>query len=79
VGFVVDKVVLGQVSSEYFGFPCQFSLNQMLHTHPSSVVGTTGQLVADVRGGLSLTPPHEIKLAQDGIQWRVFCEYGNES
>jgi hypothetical protein len=23
VGFVVDKVALGQVSSEYFGFPCQ--------------------------------------------------------
>jgi hypothetical protein len=21
---VVDKVALGQVSSEYFGFPCQF-------------------------------------------------------
>jgi hypothetical protein len=25
VGFVVDKVVLGQVFSEYFGFPCQSS------------------------------------------------------
>jgi hypothetical protein len=24
VGFVVDKVTLGQVISEYFGFPCQF-------------------------------------------------------
>jgi hypothetical protein len=23
VGFVVDKVVSGQVFSEYFGFPCQ--------------------------------------------------------
>jgi hypothetical protein len=23
VGFVVDKVELGQVFSEYFGFPCQ--------------------------------------------------------
>jgi hypothetical protein len=23
LGFVVDKVVLGQVFSEYFGFPCQ--------------------------------------------------------
>jgi hypothetical protein len=23
VGFVVDKVALGQVFSEYFGFPCQ--------------------------------------------------------
>jgi hypothetical protein len=26
VGFVVDKVALGQVLSEYFGFPCQFSI-----------------------------------------------------
>jgi hypothetical protein len=25
VGFVVDNVVLGQVFSEYFGFPCQSS------------------------------------------------------
>jgi hypothetical protein len=25
VGFVVDKVALGQVSSEYLGLPCQFS------------------------------------------------------
>jgi hypothetical protein len=24
VKFVVDKVALGQVFSEYFGFPCQF-------------------------------------------------------
>jgi hypothetical protein len=23
VGFVVDKVALGQVFSEYFGFPCK--------------------------------------------------------
>jgi hypothetical protein len=26
VEFVVDKVALGQVFSEYFGFPCQSSL-----------------------------------------------------
>jgi hypothetical protein len=31
VGFVVDKVALGQVFSEYFGFPCQFSFHQILH------------------------------------------------
>jgi hypothetical protein len=36
VGFVVDKVALGQVSSEYFGFPCQSSFHQFLqhHNHP---------------------------------------------
>jgi hypothetical protein len=28
VGFVVDKVALGQVSCKYFSFPCQFSFYQ---------------------------------------------------
>jgi hypothetical protein len=27
VGFVVDKVALWQVLPEYFGFPCQVSIN----------------------------------------------------
>jgi hypothetical protein len=31
VGFVVDKVALGQVFSEYFGFPCKSSFHQLLH------------------------------------------------
>jgi hypothetical protein len=36
VGFVVDKVALGQVFFEYFGFPCQSSFHQFLnlHNHP---------------------------------------------
>jgi hypothetical protein len=35
-GFVVDKAVLGQVFSEYFGFPCQSSFHLFLlhHNHP---------------------------------------------
>jgi hypothetical protein len=33
VGFVVDKMALGQVFSEYFGFPCQSSFHQFLHNH----------------------------------------------
>jgi hypothetical protein len=33
VGFVVDKEALGQVFSEYFGFPCQSSFHQFLHHH----------------------------------------------
>jgi hypothetical protein len=43
--FVVDKVALGQVFSEYFGFPCQFSFHQFLHNHHhlSSGAGTIGQ------------------------------------
>jgi hypothetical protein len=32
VVFVVDKAALGQVFSEYFGFPCQ-SFHQFLHNN----------------------------------------------
>jgi hypothetical protein len=62
VGFVVDKTALGQVSSEYFGFPCQ-SFNRLLHTHhhPSSMAGTIDKIVTNVPSGLCLTPPQEIK------------------
>jgi hypothetical protein len=61
VGFVVDKVALGQVFSEHFSFPCQFSFHQILHTHLSSGAGTVGQIVADVASWQSLTPFHEKK------------------
>jgi hypothetical protein len=46
VGFVVDKVALGQVFSEYFGFFCQSPFHQLLHNHPhlSSGSGTIGQM-----------------------------------
>jgi hypothetical protein len=39
VGFVVDNVALGQVFSEYFGFPCKSSFHQILnsHNHPVQV------------------------------------------
>jgi hypothetical protein len=30
---VVEKVALGQVFSEFFGFPCQSSFHQILHPH----------------------------------------------
>jgi hypothetical protein len=33
VGFVVEKAALGQIFSEYFGFPCQSSFHQFLHHH----------------------------------------------
>jgi hypothetical protein len=66
VRFVVDKVALGQVFSEYIGFPCQFLFHQMLyiHHHLLSGAGTIGHLVADVPSGLSLTPPQEKKEKQ---------------
>jgi hypothetical protein len=46
VGFVVDKVALGQIFfSEYLGFPCQSLFHQFLHNHHhlSSGAGTIGQ------------------------------------
>jgi hypothetical protein len=62
VGFVVDKVALRHISSEYFGFLCQFSFYRLLHAyHLSSGADTLGELVADVPSGLSLTPPQETK------------------
>jgi hypothetical protein len=60
----MDKVAMGQVSSEFFGFPCQLSFHQMSHIHLSSGAGTIGQLVAGIPSGLSLTPHHEKKILQ---------------
>jgi hypothetical protein len=42
VGIVVDKVALGQIFSECFGFPCQSLFHQFLHNititcHPGLV------------------------------------------
>jgi hypothetical protein len=57
VGFVVDKVALEQVFSEYFGFPCQSSFHHLLHNHPhlSSGAVTIGQKWPQYKG-LSPTP-----------------------
>jgi hypothetical protein len=71
VAFVVDKVALRQVFPEYFGFPCQFSFQRLLHTHLSSGAGRIGQLVADVPSGFSLTPPQE-KLQHDRMSSGLF-------
>jgi hypothetical protein len=46
VGFVVEEMALGQIFSEYFGFPCQ-----------SPKAGTVGQLVVEVWTQLDSTPP----------------------
>jgi hypothetical protein len=49
VEIVVEKAAQGQVYSEYFGFPCQFSNHRLLHIHHLSfVAGTVGQLIADL-------------------------------
>jgi hypothetical protein len=39
VGFVVDKVALGQVFSEHFGFLCKFSFHRLLQNHCHIVWG----------------------------------------
>jgi hypothetical protein len=60
VGFVVNKVELGQVFSEYLGLLCQVSFHWLLHIHHlSSGAGAMGQLVAEVPNVLRLTPPEE--------------------
>jgi hypothetical protein len=53
-----DKVVLMQVFSEYFGFPCQSVFHRLLHNrrYLSSGAGTIDQTVTAVPSGLSLTP-----------------------
>jgi hypothetical protein len=53
----MDKVELGQVFSEYFGFPCQSSFHKILHPHNHPGAGTIRQLVADVQSGPNWTPP----------------------
>jgi hypothetical protein len=57
---MLDKVALGQVFFQYFGFHCQLS-HYLLHTlrHPSSGTGTFGQRVADVPSELNLIPPKQ--------------------
>jgi hypothetical protein len=63
VEFVVENVVLGQVFSEYFGFPCQFLFHRLLHInhHLSSGAGILGQIVADVPSGLMSPHPKKKK------------------
>jgi hypothetical protein len=72
-------VALVQVSSKYFGFPCQFSFHRLPHTHHlSSGAGTIGQLVADVPSGLSHTPHQETKLTKFLLGFRILV-WGNIS
>jgi hypothetical protein len=48
----MEKVEIGQVFSEYFGFLCQSSFHQLLHNHPllSSGAGTIGQKWPQYKG-----------------------------
>jgi hypothetical protein len=67
-GIWVDKMGLGQVFSQYFGFPCQFSSHQLLHNHHHHhhhhliIRGCYNKpIVAAVPSGLSLTRLRIIK------------------
>jgi hypothetical protein len=65
VGFVVDKLPLGEVLSEYFGFSCQFSFYRLLHTHHhilSSGAGAIDQIVVDMASGTVSPHPEKILL-----------------
>jgi hypothetical protein len=67
VGFVVDKAALGQVFSEYFGFPTNHSTNfSIIIINRGSTIGL---LVAAVPSGPNWTPPPNIPInefPQDG-------------
>jgi hypothetical protein len=58
VGFVEEKVTLGQVFSGCFGYPCQFSFHQLLHNRSQLSSGADNKrpVVGAVPSGLSLTP-----------------------
>jgi hypothetical protein len=67
-GICGGKMALGQVSPEYFGFPCQFSFHWLLDTHHHHLLpyraGTISQMAADVPSGLILTLPQEIRIKE---------------
>jgi hypothetical protein len=52
VGLVVDKVALGQVFSEYFGFPCQSLFHQFL---------IQGWYNRPLVAAVPKVPPHKLK------------------
>jgi hypothetical protein len=78
MGFVVDTVALGQVLSEYFSFHCQFLFHRLLHNHHlSSGASTIGQLVADIKSGLSFNPLQETKKKKtDNYIWIIYNMVG---
>jgi hypothetical protein len=57
VGFVVDKVVLRHVLSEYSGFRCQ-AFHRLLHTHhhQSTGDGTIEVIASVIMGSIKLQP-----------------------
>jgi hypothetical protein len=54
--FVMDKLALGQVFSENFGFPCQSTFQLLLHNH-LHYQSRLAQLARSGRSANSLTKP----------------------
>jgi hypothetical protein len=73
MGFVVDKVALERVFSEYFGFPCQSSFHQILH-HNHLGQATIGQSVAAVPGGPSWTPLPTKRIKKNDKKFLIFLK-----
>jgi hypothetical protein len=46
--FVVDKVAPGQVSSKYFGFPCQIHSTNCSKKSSSSSSSSSSSIIADM-------------------------------
>jgi hypothetical protein len=82
----VDKV--GQVFSEYLGFPCQFSFHRLLHTHHlQSGTGTIGQVIPTYQVDPVSSHPKKLKdtkfyfrfklceIAQPNLQNRLWFGY----
>jgi hypothetical protein len=76
VRFVVENLVLRQVLSKYFSFPCQFSFHQMLHfSHLSSRAGTVGHSEPNYRGTQSYLPnPPSNKMVKWTLLWSVWLK-----
>jgi hypothetical protein len=65
---MVDKVALGQVFSEYFGFPCQSSFHQFLdnHHHLTSGAGTKAS-----SGRSTQSPTAQIKTKKTTVTMKI--------
>jgi hypothetical protein len=60
-----------KIRTEYFGFPCQFSIHRLFHTHYlSSRAATVGQLVADMPSGLKSHPTLKKKQPKAAASFR---------
>jgi hypothetical protein len=70
VGFVVIKVALGQVFSEYFGFPCVF-IPQNSPSSQSPGAGTIGQKWLTCRVGPVWTPAPTIRIKKKVVMRNV--------